>query len=81
MQSAWVVLSCLLSAVGTVPAAGTEASCCFANQAYSGVCRVTPTGDETCQSILDYLNTPNSVGKAYCGETNIRGGWQRTSCK
>ena len=42
--------------------------------------QVTPQEGETCQSILDYLNTPNSAGKNYCGDTTIRGGWQQTSC-
>lgn len=78
MPHAFFFLSWTLSATLLVADAG--AKCCFTNPAYSGVCQVTPKQDETCKSILDYLNTPNSVGKSYCGETNVRGGWQQTSC-
>ena len=60
---------------------GEESQCCFTNPGYSGVCAVTPAKDETCKSILDYLNNPTSGGKSYCGGTDIRGGWQQTSCK
>ena len=56
-------------------------SCCFTNPRYEGICTVQPAGEETCDSILAYLNNPNSTGKAYCGGTNIRGGWQQVSCK
>ena len=59
---------------------GDETVCCFTNPAFAGVCRVTPSGDETCESILQYLNTPHSTGKGYCGNTTIRGGWQRVDC-
>jgi hypothetical protein len=59
--------------------AGT-AKCCFANPRYSGKCVVEPGKDETCQSILEYLNNANSVGKGYCGGTDIRGGWAKVDC-
>jgi hypothetical protein len=67
--------------MAALPAMAADEKCCFTNQAYSGVCEVTPAQDETCKSILDYLNTPNSAGKAYCGGTNIRGGWASAACK
>jgi hypothetical protein len=54
--------------------------CCFTNQRFTGVCRVVPGEGESCSSILGYLNNPNSVGKSYCGNTKIRGGWQQVSC-
>jgi hypothetical protein len=54
--------------------------CCFTNQRFTGTCRVVPGEGETCGSILAYLNNPNSVGKSYCGNTKIRGGWQQVSC-
>ena len=54
--------------------------CCFENPRYSGTCQVTPGEDETCSSILGYLNNPNSVGKSYCGNTKVRGGWTQVSC-
>lgn len=55
--------------------------CCFTNPRYSGVCAVEPGGGETCQSILDYLNNPQSQGKTYCGNTNVRGGWKQVTCE
>jgi hypothetical protein len=78
MPYALIVLSWALSAAGAAPAADASAKCCFTNPAYTGVCQVTPAEGETCQSILDYLNAPNSAGKNYCG--TVRGGWQQTSC-
>lgn len=61
-------------------AADTKAECCFNNPQYSGTCEVTPTGDETCRSILEYLNNPLSNGKDYCSGTQIRDHWTRVSC-
>jgi hypothetical protein len=58
-----------------------EESCCFENPRFSGTCKVTPGPDESCSSILGYLNNPNSVGKAYCGNTKVRGGWTQVSCE
>jgi hypothetical protein len=55
--------------------------CCFVHPNYNGVCIVEPAGDETCSSILEYLNTPNSVGKTYCGNTIIRSGWEQVKCQ
>ena len=64
------------------PASTTaEEKCCFTNPRFTGVCVVTPAGDETCSSILAYLNNPNSVGKPYCGGTTVRGGWAQVECK
>jgi hypothetical protein len=54
--------------------------CCFTNPAYSGTCEVVPGKDETCGSILDYLNNPMSQGKAYCSNTTVRSGWKSASC-
>ena len=58
-----------------------QAPCCFENPRYSGTCQVTPGEDESCSSILGYLNNPNSVGKTYCGNTKVRGGWTQVSCE
>jgi hypothetical protein len=55
--------------------------CCFTNRAYVGVCVVTPAEEETCATILAYLNNPQSKGRDYCGKTTIRGGWQQTACE
>lgn len=55
--------------------------CCFTNPRYAGVCEVTPGADETCGSILSYLNNQASVGKTYCGNTKVRGGWSQVECE
>jgi hypothetical protein len=55
--------------------------CCFENPRFSGTCEVTPGQDESCGDILGYLNNPNSVGKNYCGNTKVRGGWTTVSCE
>ena len=54
--------------------------CCFTNPGFSGTCEVQPAQDETCASILGYLNNPMSQGKSYCGNTTLRGGWTSASC-
>lgn len=93
MRSAfrWVVMACVVAAVvGTAlalvvkaPEASAAAAdpCCFTNPRFSGVCQVVPADDETCASILAYLNNPNSTGKVYCGKTSIRGGWTQVDCE
>jgi hypothetical protein len=80
VRNTFLAVSWVLSAAGPLLVADAGSKCCFTNPAYTGVCQVTPQEGETCGSILSYLNTPNSVGKTYCGETNIRGGWQQSSC-
>jgi len=65
----------------TTSTAVQQSACCFENPRYSGTCEVTPGEDETCGSILSYLNNPNSMGKGYCGNTNIRGGWSQVACE
>jgi hypothetical protein len=61
-------------------AGAAKPPCCFTNPQYTGVCVVEPGEGETCASILDYLNNPRSLGKSYCGNTNIRGGWKQAVC-
>ena len=70
-----------LLADATRASAAADERCCFTNPRYTGVCVVTPAEDESCSSILAYLNNPNSVGKPYCGGTTIRGGWAQVECK
>ena len=41
---------------------------------------VTPGEGETCESILEYLNTAGTVGKTYCGGSSLRGGWKLADC-
>ena len=55
--------------------------CCFTNPGFAGTCEAEPTKDESCASILGYLNNPMSQGKAYCGNTTIRGGWKSVACE
>ena len=55
--------------------------CCFVHPRYVGTCEVDPAKDETCASILEYLNNPMSQGKTYCNSTNIRGGWKTAPCE
>lgn len=75
-----VAVTVAISGMSPVATAAQE-PCCFTNPRYTGVCQVTPGEDETCASILSYLNNPNSVGKAYCGNTKVRGGWQQVDCQ
>jgi len=61
-------------------AAQESADCCFANPRFAGGCAVTPSGGETCTSILAYLNGLSGVGKTYCNGTDVRGGWAQVPC-
>jgi hypothetical protein len=79
----WVVLIATGAALATATRSMTQEKpkCCFTNPGYSGVCQVSPAKGETCDSILAYLNQPGATGKTYCGNTDVRGGWQQVSCK
>ena len=77
----WLVTAAAVAIVLAAVQAAAVEPCCFANQRYTGVCQVPPAEDETCGSILAYLNNPNSTGKGYCGGTNIRGGWVQVDCQ
>jgi uncharacterized protein (TIGR02246 family) len=75
------VLGALLTALAAAPAVSSAAEpCCFANFRFAGGCMVVPAGSETCQSVLDYLNRFDTVGRYYCGNTTVRGGWSLTEC-
>jgi hypothetical protein len=54
--------------------------CCFVREGYQGTCRVTPDENETCESILEYLNSAGTIGKTYCGGSKLRGGWKLAEC-
>ena len=75
------IAALLASTVLLMGADAAPRPCCFTNPRYSGVCAVQPGEGESCQSILDYLNNPQSQGKTYCGNTNVRGGWKRVACE
>ena len=89
MRTMTAVLFCVLCLPGIVAAADADETaaatqqgpCCFENPRYSGTCQVTPGPEETCGDILGYLNNPNGVGKNYCGNTKVRGGWSTVSCE
>jgi len=70
----------IIVCMAAVPTQAADTSCCFNNARYSGTCNVAPGKDETCASILSYLNKPSSVGRSYCGGTDIRGGWRAVGC-
>jgi hypothetical protein len=78
----WSILWSALAFAAPVAAADdpVKLPCCFTNPQYSGVCIVEPA-DETCGEVLEYLNSPQSQGKSYCGNTSIRGGWTLTKCE
>lgn len=66
------------------PAADTAIGgdkCCFNNPRYTGTCEVTTGPDETCSDVLAYLNNQASVGKTFCGNTKVRGGWAQVGCE
>jgi curli biogenesis system outer membrane secretion channel CsgG len=69
--------------LGCAAAAADEPrpACCFQNPRYVGTCQVQPAKDETCASILEYLNNPQSAGKQYCNSTAVRGGWKIVPCE
>ena len=60
--------------------AAAAGPCCYTNPQYAGGCTATPGAGETCASILAFLNDPRSLGKSYCDNTNVRGGWKRVKC-
>jgi hypothetical protein len=84
MKTALFLLSAFLLSVPFATPADDEKQppgvCCFEHPNYQGQCEVAPGEGETCESILEYLNTPSSVNKTYCGNTRIRGGWSLVAC-
>jgi hypothetical protein len=78
-STGWVIMVVAAACLAT-PAMAADDECCFSNPRYTGVCKVQPDDDETCADVLAYLNNVNSVGKAYCGNTIIRGGWSQVDC-
>ena len=80
-RRALLVWACVVLIAGLSLAAEPEKKCCLKNPAYTGICEATPGEGETCATIIDYLNTPNSAGKNYCAGTAIRGGWESVTCE
>ena len=85
----FIAAICVICCAGAAGAADSDEAvtvvqqepCCFENPRFSGTCQVTPGTDESCGDILAYLNNPNSAGKAYCGNTKVRGGWAQVPCE
>ena len=79
----WPTILVAALAVGGAIAASASSgtTCCVANPRFAGICAVELGEDETCADVLRYLNTANTVGKTYCGGTDIRGGWKQVSCQ
>ena len=59
--------------VASARAQDSRPPCCFTNRAFVGGLLGQPGEKESCASILEYLNDPQSQGKAYCSHTTIRG--------
>ncbi len=88
MSSTTALLALIAIAVAPVfaepPAEETtigNETCCFTNPRFTGTCTVTTGPDETCSDVLAYLNNQASVGKTYCGNTKVRGGWNQVECE
>ena len=71
----------VLIATASLPQiAAAEERCCLNNFRFAGGCMVVVRGGETCSSVLSYLNSFDSVGKYYCDNTTVRGGWTLSDC-
>jgi uncharacterized protein (TIGR02246 family) len=79
-SSSLLIFVVATAAALAAPAAVAEDICCLNNFRFSGGCRVVVRGQETCQQVLAYLNSFQSVGKYYCDNTTIRGGWSLSEC-
>jgi ketosteroid isomerase-like protein len=80
-KSSTMLLGLALMVVSTLPTmAQAEEKCCLNNFRFAGGCMVVVRGEETCGDVLAYLNNFNSVGKYYCDNTFVRGGWTLSDC-
>jgi len=76
-----LLVAAVMTVVFVAPAqVQADESCCLNNFRFAGGCMVVVRGQETCQDVLSYLNNFNSVGKYYCDNTMIRGGWSLSDC-
>ena len=76
-----VTAALLLGMARSGRGAAAPTPCCFTNERFAGECRVIPGDNESCGSILAYLNDPTSTGKTYCDRTTLRGDWIEVSCR
>ena len=65
---------------GRVQHGSSSKQCCFNNFRFAGSCSAQVGQNESCNTVLSYLNNFNSVGQAYCGNTTVRGGWTTVDC-
>jgi uncharacterized protein (TIGR02246 family) len=79
-SSTMIFVVAVAAALVTPAQTVAEEICCLNNFRFSGGCRVIVRGQETCQQVLSYLNSFQSVGKYYCDNTTIRGGWSLSQC-
>ena len=75
-----IFLAATLMAVAAPTLSSADENCCFNNFRFAGGCMVVARGSETCGTIQNYLNSFDSVGKTYCGNTTVRGGWTLSDC-
>jgi len=76
-----LLVAAVMTVVFIAPAqVHADESCCLNNFRFAGGCMVVARGQETCQDVLSYLNNFNSVGKYYCDNTMVRGGWSLSDC-
>ncbi len=76
-----LLVAAVMTVVFVAPAqVQADESCCLNNFRFAGGCMVVVRGQETCQDVISYLNNFNSVGKYYCDNTMIRGGWSLSDC-
>jgi ketosteroid isomerase-like protein len=76
-----MLLGLVLMLASTLPTlVQAEEKCCLNNYRFAGGCMVVVRGEETCGDVLGYLNNFNSVGKYYCDNTFVRGGWTLSDC-
>ena len=70
----------MIAVASVLPAEAQATQCCFNNPRFAGTCSEFPAEGETCAGILAYLNSLSSVGRGYCGMTDVRGGWRQVDC-
>jgi ketosteroid isomerase-like protein len=75
-----VFAAAMLAVLAAPSGVEAEERCCLNNFRFAGGCMVVVRGQETCRDVLAYLNDFNSVGKYYCNNTVIRGGWSLGPC-
>jgi ketosteroid isomerase-like protein len=78
-KSCAAVAAVAVTALFPRPTAADE-NCCLSNYRFAGGCMVVVRGSETCASVQAYLNNFDSVGRSYCDNTTVRGGWTVTPC-